>query len=523
MKKTTLDFRTLTSLLGLCMLLGIAQPLYSQNIIGGETGDSSALLDLQSADQGLLIPRMTSSQRSAITNPAPGLMIFNTTLNCLEINLGSSSSPDWLCMLGGGKIASLDCSNAGNTGSLTAGTAASGVSSSVPYTGGNGGLYAGQSVSSTGVTGLTATLTAGTFASGSGSLTYTITGTPSGAGTASFALGAGGQSCTLSLTAAPLPGAISSLDCAGATNTGSLAPSVAASGVSSSVPYTGGNGGTHTGQTVSSTGVTGLTATLAAGTFASGSGSLTYTITGTPSGAGTASFALNIGGQSCTLQLTVAVSCGAFMASGVWKTFMCNNLGANTDADPFVPSWELIGNYYQWGRNPSCFGRDGTDDTNPCSSPVFGAAGPWGSTAAADNAGAITGWNTTAAANGAWTDGSKTANDPCPAGFRVPTRTQLAALANNTLNPQTSVGSWTISAVNYSSGFRFGQSLFLPAAGNRGSSNGALGLRGFIGFYWSSTVSSAAFAWSLDFNSNGGGTNSNGSTNGFSVRCIAEE
>jgi hypothetical protein len=75
--------------------------------------------------------------------------------------------------------------------------------------------------------------------------------------------------------------------------------------VNSVIPYTGGNGGAHNGQTVASTGITGLTATLAPGNFASGSGSLTYTITGTPSGTGTASFALNIGGQSCTLNRTV--------------------------------------------------------------------------------------------------------------------------------------------------------------------------------------------------------------------------
>jgi hypothetical protein len=75
--------------------------------------------------------------------------------------------------------------------------------------------------------------------------------------------------------------------------------------VSSSVPYTGGNGGSYNGQTVNSTGVTGLTATLTAGNFANGAGSLTYTITGTPASSGTASFAISIGGQSCTFTDTV--------------------------------------------------------------------------------------------------------------------------------------------------------------------------------------------------------------------------
>jgi hypothetical protein len=113
------------------------------------------------------------------------------------------------------------------------------------------------------------------------------------------------------------PGSITSLNCAGTTNNGNLIANIAASGVNSSIPYTGGNGGTHNGQTVISTGVTGLTATLAAGTFANGAGSLTYTISGTPVTTGTASFALSIGGQSCNLSLTVAPSIGQSFGGGI--------------------------------------------------------------------------------------------------------------------------------------------------------------------------------------------------------------
>ena len=101
-----------------------------------------------------------------------------------------------------GAIASINCAGATHNGTLTAGTAASGVTSVIPFTGGNGGTHSGQTVTSTGVTGLTATLTAGSFPSGSGTLTYTITGTPSAAGTASFAISIGGQTCTLTRTVA---------------------------------------------------------------------------------------------------------------------------------------------------------------------------------------------------------------------------------------------------------------------------------------------------------------------------------
>jgi hypothetical protein len=105
----------------------------------------------------------------------------------------------------------------------------------------------------------------------------------------------------------PQAGTVASLDCAGATNTGTLTVGTAASGVSSTISYAGGNGGPHSGQVVSSTGITGLTATLSSGTFANGAGTIVYNITGTPSGTGTtATFAIIIGGQTCNLTRTVA-------------------------------------------------------------------------------------------------------------------------------------------------------------------------------------------------------------------------
>jgi len=50
----------------------------SQNNIGinNPTPDASAALDIVASDKGILIPRMTSAERDAITNPATGLMVF---------------------------------------------------------------------------------------------------------------------------------------------------------------------------------------------------------------------------------------------------------------------------------------------------------------------------------------------------------------------------------------------------------------------------------------------------------------
>jgi hypothetical protein len=43
--------------------------------------DASAILDVQSTSAGLLVPRMSTSQMNAISNPATSLVIFNTTEN----------------------------------------------------------------------------------------------------------------------------------------------------------------------------------------------------------------------------------------------------------------------------------------------------------------------------------------------------------------------------------------------------------------------------------------------------------
>ena len=289
---------------------------------------------------------------------------------------------------------------------------------------------------------------------------------------------------------------------------------LAASGVTASVPYTGGNGGSHVGQTVASAGVTGLTATLPAGNFVNGAGSLAYAISGTPAGTGTASFALDIGGQSCMLAATVIQACGAYVAPGEWKHFMCHNLvAANLSADPFTPGWEVSGGYWQWGRKGPAEGI--WQFTNM----YHYAHGPLGPGTGDTNEAAVIGWSPSSAPNGAWADAVKTQYDPCPEGFRVPAEAEWDGVRAN--NSQVITGNWSSSSTNYSAGRFFGPDLMLPAAGYRGG-DGLLAGRGGAGYYWSSTGSGISDGRYLFFNNAQASGFGNQRTIGYSVRCIAE-
>ena len=68
----------LKRLLGICLLL---LPLFANAQVAiNQTNadpDASAMLDVQSTEKGMLIPRMSTAQRTTINNPATGLLVFD--------------------------------------------------------------------------------------------------------------------------------------------------------------------------------------------------------------------------------------------------------------------------------------------------------------------------------------------------------------------------------------------------------------------------------------------------------------
>ena len=425
--------------------------LYAQVKIstGGGNPHGSSMFEVESNNKGFLPPRVANP--TTIDSPAVGLQVYNTTTNCINIFNGTN----WLelCPTLRGTITALSCGTITNNGSLFPNIAASGVNSVLSYTGGNGGVYNMQTVASTGVTGLTATLTAGTLAVGSGTLTYTITGTPSAEGTASFALTFGGQTCTLNRVVQ----------------------------------------------------------------FVCGTGTVTFTYNGTSVTYG-------------TIQRAYGGSVGT-------KCWMDRNLGATQVANSLT-DFNAYGDLWQWGR-----GNDGHQQMNWTGSTNGFPVNSNTSTASnSDNPGHshyISGtgqaysysyyyWYSLTQDDWRWPQnpnlwqGVSGTNNPCPSGWRIPTKQEW----------QAELTSW---GANPSASQPF-NSLKLTTPGSRrfvrDNSFGTFDNIGIVGYYWSSTVENQN-SWSpplygssiltinaTQSNAAGLGTSYRGTAN--SVRCIKD-
>ena len=93
-KREVLFPPSIRTVMALAVLLLHTLSTSAQTVIGGLTApDESAILDIRSTEQGVLFPRLSESERDAVESPASGLMIFNTTSICLEMNAGTPESP----------------------------------------------------------------------------------------------------------------------------------------------------------------------------------------------------------------------------------------------------------------------------------------------------------------------------------------------------------------------------------------------------------------------------------------------
>ncbi|MEK7255261.1 MAG: hypothetical protein AAB316_10985, partial [Bacteroidota bacterium] len=161
-----------TTLLLLCICSSIhlfCQSNIQQSVsinADGAAPDASAVFDVKATDKGMLVPRLTSAQRTAIAAPATGLLVFDTDVGGFFFFTGTG----WQALAGVSYTAGSGISLAGdvitNTGDLSASnelqslsitgnqlSISNGNSVTVPgvnYTAGSGISLAGDAITNTG-------------------------------------------------------------------------------------------------------------------------------------------------------------------------------------------------------------------------------------------------------------------------------------------------------------------------------------------------------------------------------------
>ena len=187
------------------------------------------------------------------------------------------------------------------------------------------------------------------------------------------------------------------------------------------------------------------------------------------------------------------------VTSATGRIWMDRNLGASRVATSSTDS-EAYGDLYQWGRKDDGHEKRTSATTSTTSSSDTPGHGNFITTSSAPYDWLLP------QNNGLWQGDSGT-NNPCPNGFRLPTKTELD---NERL-------SWTS---NNSAG-AFASPLKLVVAGNRSRVDGSLYNVGSNGLYWSSTVN-GSYSRVLNFSSGVAYMYGGSRAYGFSARCVED-
>jgi uncharacterized protein (TIGR02145 family) len=312
---------------------------------------------------------------------------------------------------------------------------------------------------------------------------------------------------------------ISGFDCAGVKIVGTLTKDKAASNVTATLTYSGGNGKTYLTKYHTSSGVTGLSATLLAGTLADGEGTLVYIISGTPSSAGTANFVIALGGKSCTITIVV---------DEVTQNPTIGKPGPNiTDSENNTYKTVYIGTQQWMGENLKVSKySDGTTIPNITDNTQ------WEN----NTTGACAYYNNDAANNAKygklynWYAVSKTTNgnkNLCPTGWHVPTDAEWTVLqeylgGNSVAGgkmKEVGITNWISPNTDATN-----KSLFTGLPGGYRANDGYYYYVGNSGYWWSSAEFNTSNAWFRYLYSNSGNAYrvSFSKKNGLSVRCLRD-
>jgi len=122
---------------------------------------------------------------------------------------------------------------------------------------------------------------------------------------------------------------------------------------------------------------------------------------------------------------------------------------------------------------------------------------------------------------------SRTTYDPCPEGWRVPTKAEIKALLGSHIGGGLQDGSGLHGGMKgkYFDGSSTAvpsSGVFFPAAGYRYYANGNVYERGTDGYYWSSSVDGNS-AWYFDIDDRSAAVYDVSRADGLSVRCVLEQ
>jgi len=469
----------------LAVALLITFSVQSQIGMGTPNPDPSAVLELASTQKGFLPPRLTTLERDAIVHPPVGLTIFNTIKNCLEwYNISG-----WYNACGDNPpaVANYTCDTL-ETGTMTEGIPVSGVSQTITAAVSFPGSY-DISTTNNGVT----FSAKGYFTSkGNHDVILHAKGTPIADGFHTFTI-SGTATCSFGRSVNLSPATVSSYNCNNTTNSGTMVVGTAVIGITQTITATVTKIGAYSITTNTVNGVT----FSASGTFsATGSQDVILTATGTPIAMGFHNFTLNTTPGCSFDRPTIDANTVVGKAGKIWMAY---NLGATAPATSVLDSAQY-GDLYQWGRSADGHEKLSsplTSTTSNIDTPIhnkFITAANWRSPAN-DNL---------------WQPVSGT-NNPCPAGFRVPTVQEWNdEISKSNIKEK-------ISAYN--------SVLKLTIGGYRFTNGGYAG--GTEGYYWTSDyITNSSESKYIVFSHNLAGVNPNNPNNdrghGMSVRCIKE-
>jgi len=556
-----------------CALIVGFQITNGQVGIGTTSPDNSSVLDVSSTDKGFLFPRMTNVQRDAIVDPAKGLTIYNLDENSLQVNAGSTSSPDW-SSFGGSSSATVtnNCDVNGfedsyvNSVAVTASNKFSVTISNNSFNAVTIGFTTGDLVLS-GVSGLSVNSVSPTsptiVSGGSQVIEYSLTGTPGSVGVLTGVWTKLGLNCTKTVNVINGDAIFSLPQATTITSVNDGAPLIDIQGIvdngsnqlTISIPYTSGVGaydaytGTYSPNnagTAEGGDANGFRLSYPSGTF-SASGSITATIEVDGDGSfnaekqslgalktiATLDFQVN-GSSKGNVNIDVLggipdrnfadashkfVYLPVVAADG--NTWLNNNLGANysnMNHVQFSPNQKATahndhhayGSAFQWGRYSD--GHELLNHTNATTG--TGVNGVTSTNATSDTPGN----NLFVTESSAPLDWRVPQNDNLWQGESginnpCPQGYRLPTITElNTLVTNEAITNYTTAASS---------ALAFSASGGRINTDGTVSFQSDLGFYWTSTVNGTD-SDIRDFSISGTAISTSSRAGGLSVRCIKD-